>query len=101
MNANEFYAAIDASDDPLDFAISRQGLRRAATMGIERRIKLMAHDNRYGNCERCGKVCTPCYAQQWRKVGGDGSGWISSGFGRAKCLQDGGYSECMVQGVDQ
>lgn len=102
MNASEFYEALDASDDPLDFAISRQGLRRAVTMDVDRRIKIMAHDNRYGNCERCGKPCTPCYAQQWRKLDGAGNGWVSSGFGHAKCLQSGEYSNCTTaQGLDQ
>lgn len=62
----------------------------------EYRIKLMARDDRYGACERCGKRCIPHYAQQWRNHGTGSTGWVSAGFGHVDCLRNAPWDSCSV-----
>ncbi len=56
--------------------------------GYEFRIKRVADDDRFGNCERCGKKCVPHYVQQYRKKDGINKGWIVCGFGHVDCLRN-------------
>lgn len=47
----------------------------------------------YGDCERCGKKCSPHYKQQTKHSGG----WSTAGFGHVDCLRTGEFSDAPVE----
>jgi hypothetical protein len=66
-------------------------------MDKEYRIATCSRDaSEYGNCERCGKRCSPHYKQQWRKLDATNRGWVDCGFGHIECLRNGPWKGAPV-----
>ena len=51
---------------------------------------------RYGNCERCGKPCPFCYKQQRQKLDSTSNNWENFGYGHVDCLRNGNWANAKV-----
>lgn len=59
------------------------------------------HSGEYGNCERCGKPCSPHYKQVWYKKDSAVNGFYAAGFGHVQCLRNLNWKDAPILTLEQ